>query len=240
MILLTWNVARGRGTSAATDLAPQLSADVLLLQESTRDTRWSKQVAGREVPKRKWGSWVVPSHGAIEPIDIPGYEGWVAGGRWIPDATSGLDPLHIFSIHSPTKSKDDPRGAYVAESRKIVDAICGRVPSGVPLVIGGDFNFASFGERQQPTALKTSKAEATALQSFRKLDFKVAWCDSHPGQALPQTIRWTRDPAKPFHCDGFLLRGFDNDATQCEVLTGGIVARKSDHNAVAAWVRAGK
>ena len=213
---------------------------MVLLQESTRDARWSKQVAGCDVPRRKWGSWVVPRHGTIEPIDISGYEGWVAGGRWIPEPTSGIDPVHVFSIHSPTRSKDDPRGAYIAESRQLVLAICSQVPPDVPLAIGGDFNFASFGERQRTEAMKNTGPETIALQDFRKRGFHVAWRDSHPESALPQTIRWTRDPAKPFHCDGFLLRGFDNAATLCEVISGGPVVRKSDHNAVAAWARVGR
>lgn len=38
----------------------------------------------------------------------------------------------------------------------------------------------------------------------------------HQGLPLPQTLRWNRAPATPYHCDGFLLRGMDVTSVQCE------------------------
>jgi hypothetical protein len=98
---------------------------------------------------------------------------------------------------------------YVGESRQIVRSICGEVPAGSPIVIGGDFNFKSFGQRlasEQPT---NDSSEVDALREFRDLGLFVAWRDVHSDLPLPQTLRWNGAPATPYHCDGFLFRGMD-------------------------------
>ena len=114
----------------------------------------------------------------LELLVIEGYSGWVIGARWHPDAA---DVVYLFSVHSPTASEDHPRADYVTESRRIVAAICAQVPTSVPLVVGGDFNFKSFGERLSSESITINQSEAAALGEFRRCGFSVAWRDCHRG-----------------------------------------------------------
>jgi hypothetical protein len=41
-----------------------------------------------------------------------------------------------------------------------------------------------------------------------------------------------REPTTPFHCDGFLVRGFGEAAIACDVISSEFVVRHSDHNAL--------
>jgi endonuclease/exonuclease/phosphatase family metal-dependent hydrolase len=165
----------------------------------------------------------------MSPIIIPGYTGWVTGGRWL-DGTDG--EISVFSIHSPTSAAKQARGSYVEESRAIVTAICAGVPASDRLIIGGDFNFKSFGERLDFESIRTTKSEGHAIEEFRAAGFTLAWRDSHPGEQLPQTLRWKRQPAIPYHCDGFLTRGFPPVAVSCEVISGASATQHSDHHPV--------
>jgi endonuclease/exonuclease/phosphatase family metal-dependent hydrolase len=237
MILLTWNVAFGRGTSKALEIADQLAVDVVFLQEAFTIPRWHGQVCCCRVDQRDWGSAVLVRHGTLEPIAISGYPGWVVGARWTPEQADVPPTLYLFSVHSPTANPDAPRESYVSEALKIVRSICVDVPKGCPLIIGGDFNFKSFGERLLDEQLASDRAELEALQEFRALGLFVAWRDAHPNAPLPQTLRWNGQPATPYHCDGFLVRGIDVTTLQCEVLGASSCIRESDHNPVVSWIR---
>src|SRR5205823_4413639 len=117
------------------------------------------------------------------------------------------------------------------ESRNIVAAICAQVPLEAPLVIGGDFNF-SLGERLPSESIRTTKQKEVILQDFRANGFLIAWRDSHPGEPLPQTLRWTRQPTTPYHCDGFLTRGIPQSSIRCDIISEESVTCHSDHNPV--------
>ena len=237
MILLTWNVESGRGTETALRVADQLAADVLLLQETALVLNWQGAACCGQVQQRAWGSAVLVRHGSLQPLPVAAYSGWVTGARWRPGRADFPQAIDLFSIHSPTSSDQAPRAGYVAESLQIVRAICAMDTTDVPLVIGGDFNFKSFGERLPSERLATSRSELEALREFRDLGFCVAWRDAHPGLPLPQTLRWKGARATPYHCDGFLLRGIDVRTIQCEVLSSGFVTRQSDHNPLVSWAR---
>src|ERR1700694_2241493 len=79
LILITWNVAFGRGTANAFDIADQLAADVVLLQEALIDQQWHGPGCSGQVQQRGWGSSVFVRDGSLEPIAIPRYSGWVIG-----------------------------------------------------------------------------------------------------------------------------------------------------------------
>jgi len=194
-------------------------------------------VCSGQVQQRGWGSSVLVRDGSLEPIDIPRYRGWVVGACWRPKASDIAEAVYLFSIHTPTPNEDEPRGAYVAEALEIVRAICAAVPPGSSLVIGGDFNFRSFGERLLNEQPANHGSELEALKEFRNLGLFVAWRDAHPGLPLPQTLRWNGGHATPYHCDGFLLRGVDITTVQCEVLSSAFVTRQSDHNPLVLWTR---
>ena len=232
MKVLSWNTAFGRGTAAAIELADRLAADVLLLQEGQPASMWQGEASGVPVADRAWGSWILVRDGSLEVIPMPGYSGWVSGARWRRGPAGANEVVYLFSVHSPTASKTEPRASYVAESRSIVAAICSRVPTTAPLVIGGDFNFKSFGHRLPSEAIQTEEAETKALREFRDLGLSVAWQACHPGEPLRQTLRWKKDPAVPYHCDGFLTRHLGNAQVQCDVLLPTSDVPHSDHNAV--------
>jgi hypothetical protein len=140
--------------------------------------------------------------------------------------------MYLFSVHSPTDNENEPRESYVEESRLIVAEICARVPPSVPLVIGGDFNFKSFGERLTNESVRTERSELEALADFRRRDLFVAWRDLHPGEPLPQTLRWNGDRTRPYHCDGYLTRGLTETAMFCDVIAPNSEINRSDHNPV--------
>ena len=53
--------------------------------------------------------------------------------------------------------------------------------------------------------------------------------NTHPGLPLPQTLRWSGGPAKPYHSDGFLFRGIDKATVRCEVFSSETITAVSDH-----------
>jgi hypothetical protein len=107
-------------------------------------------------------------------------------------------------------------------------------------VIGGDFNFKSFGERLASESIQTDRSEFRALQEFRANGFSVAWRDSHPAEPLPQTLRWNGAPTTPYHCDGFLTRGFVETAITCDVVSAEFAVGYSDHNPLLLQVWSGE
>jgi hypothetical protein len=230
MRVLTWNTALARGTSAAVAYAVDVAADVVLLQEAQPTGLWTGPLIGSPAPGRNWGSWVMVRCGILEEISIANYAGWVAGAQW--RRTADGNPVYLFSIHSPTGTKGERRSSYVREATQIVSAVCEAIPSNAPVVIGGDFNFKSLGERLPSESLQCDDGEVEALQEFRTRGFSVAWRDVHPRRALPQTLRWSREPTTPFHCDGFLIRGCVTVSMKCEVICSDSEARFSDHNPV--------
>ena len=203
-----------------------------MLQEARPAGLWSGAMVGATVPNRTWGSWVLVGCGALEPVAVSNYSGWVSGARWSRETAEPVEDVFLFSVHSPTSSEDEPRDSYVEESRKIVSVICKEVPSMAPLVIGGDFNFKSLGVRLSSEVIRTDASELEALQGFRDLGLSVAWQDAHPDQSLPQTLRWNRAPSTPYHCDGFLTRGLPRGRILCDVLSSEPEASQSDHNPV--------
>lgn len=236
--ILSWNTHFGGGTAAAIRLARKLGADAVLLQEATVPD-WQGAATGAIVPGQPWGSWVLMRTGAIESLLIAGYDGWVSGGLWT-GGPWGETGVYLFSIHSPTSSEGDDRGTYVAESKRIVEGICGAVSPEAPLVIGGDFNFTSFGLRQASESIRNTAAERAALEDFRSRGFSLAWPECHPGSPLPQTLRWASNPSVPYHPDGFLVRGLGSTELTCEVVSGPLIESSSDHNPVLlAWCGAG-
>ena len=203
-----------------------------MLQEGQPAGLWRGPAIGATVVDRAWGSWVMVRSGSLESVAIAGYSGWVSGAWWRRDGSETDEGLYLFSVHSPTRNKNEPRATYVAESSSIVAAICASVPTTAPLLIGGDFNFKSLGHRQPSEAIQTEGAELQALGQFRGHGLSVAWQDCHPGEPLCQTLRWNRDPAVPFHCDGFLTRHLGDAQVLCDVLTPESGVPHSDHNAI--------
>ena len=167
MRLVSWNLDRGRAAGVWQGVARDHRADLVLLQEATKpesDSVWQWEA----VVPQPWGSAVVALDGLLQRVDIPEYRGWVTGARWFRRTKSTpSEALYVFSIHSPTHHKEAPRKSYVREARTIVNQIDAAVPIDAPLIIGGDFNFASLGERIDGERLTTNPDEHEALNGFR-------------------------------------------------------------------------
>jgi exonuclease III len=231
MRFVSWNLNRGRAAGVWQAVARDHGADLVLLQEARKpqsDSVWHWEA----VLPQFWGSAVIAMDGQLQRVEVPGYRGWVTGARWSRGTKESVEEVYVFSIHSPTRHKEAPRKSYVREARTIVDRINRAVPNDAPLVIGGDFNFASLGERVDGERLATDPSEQRALDEFRTKSFLVAWRDLHPAAPLPQTLRWTGDRTTPFHCDGYLVRGLEASRLTCEVLLIEQFDAVSDHRPV--------
>jgi exonuclease III len=225
--IVTWNLRNGAGGVMWPHLQAELQADIVLLQEATAapdhaGSFWEK------VPDGRWGSAVVTTLGATRPIRVPGYEGWVVGAEV--DSDSGR--LAVFSVHVPTSTATCPRSHYTDEVVTILDLIRKAVRPGVHLVVGGDFNF-TLGERHASETLKTSARDRRALAAIADAGLVSCWNATHPDQPLPQTLRWSRVKATPYHCDGILVPQSWSAWITCDVHAEERYA-VSDHNPVSA------
>lgn len=240
MRVATWNLNHGKGSAIWPRLHSSLCADIILLQE-TRRPDWSGTFAWARVPHHDRGSAVLSIKGTLHSESFAGYDGWVTGGELI---DSGLNdpgrPLFVFSVHSPTSNASFQRRSYVEEVVSIISLIEKRVPKEADLIIGGDFNFVSLGNRQATEDIKTTAKEAAALRRFQDVQLVSCWVAAHPDRALPQTLRWTGDKSPdrstPYHCDGiFVPSRWQNDIV-CEVLTSQCF-EVSDHYPIMAWIQ---
>lgn len=231
MRIMTWNLRNGAGGAVWPHLQADLNADIVLLQEATAvpehdGAMWAK------VPDGRWGSAIVTSLGALQPIPIQGYEGWVTGAEV--DTNYGL--IAVFSVHTPSSTKAYPRRPYTDEVATIVSLIREAVGPGRHLVIGGDFNF-TLGERLASEVMKTSAADRRALAAIADAGLVSCWTATHPNQPLAQTLRWSSDKAPgkttPYHCDGILVPKEWAESVQCEIHDEERYAI-SDHNPVSA------
>lgn len=226
---LTWNLHLGAASSEWMGTAEWDSLDVAFLQESHRPAG-TGAVVWERVAGQSWGSAVAVAGGQIAPIPVPEYEGWVTGGLWRPRSRGGaVESICLFSVHTPTG-----RGPYVKENLAILDALGGLVPADSSLMIGGDFNLLSFGERASSESLVTTPAERRVLDRVAEMGLVSCWPQAHPGEPLPQTLRWSGDRSRPFHCDVILIPRSWAAGVQCEVLTGLGFEDLSDHAPVRA------
>lgn len=230
LTIATWNLHTGRATDHWREVLPP--ADIVFLQEAHDP---GEGALWREVPShRRWGSAVFLRQGRVEPLELPGWEGWVVGGEVAGAAWTSGRRVFVFSLHAPSSSKAAPRRSYPMEVRGILDALAERLPEGAALVLGGDFNFLSLGPRQPGEEVEEKRAEQRALARIHDLGLVSCWVEAHPGEPLVQTLRWSRDPSKPFHCDGIFVPAAWAAGVECEVLTSERITATSDHNPVVA------
>ena len=238
MRIATWNLCHNRAASVWPSLWNALNLDIIFLQEtalpeSNNSFHWEL------VEGNKWGSAVILNSGRIEPIEIPNYRGWVAGGE-VHDISLQTENrrLFVFSLHSPTSNPGNKRLSYIKEVDTIITAMKSILLGDCDLIIGGDFNF-TIGERQEGEFQSTRNDEREAIQKMNQLSLVSSWVASHPNRPLAQTLRWTSDQtphrSTPFHCDGIFVPNRWQDLVTCEVFTSECY-RVSDHNPVVAWI----
>jgi len=234
MRLLTWNGRAG----AASQFWPTLVGriDLAFLQEvrppdSVRPHLWDA------VPGRQWGSALVARKGRLVQVPLVGYEGWVVGGRVEGIRLARHDaPLFAFSVHVPSPSANRRRMSYFKESIAIVKKIRSSVPRGATVILAGDFNIA-MAKRAPADPLFRTKAEHRTLDLIEAAGFISLWPACNPGSVPHQTLRWTTNPAAPYHCDGFFVPPGLVAGASCKVLDGDEIRGASDHNPVVATLR---
>lgn len=231
MRIVTWNLRNGAGVAAWPRLQADLQADIVLLQEATAAPK-SAGVIWAKVPGGRWGSAVVSTFGSIRSISVPGYEGWMVGA----EIDSPFGPVAVFSVHAPTSTPTRPRRPYTDEVVEMLSRARKSVRPGVPLLVGGDFNF-TLGERHASEALRTSDGDRKALGAIADAGLVSCWTAAHPDGPLPQTLRWSSDKAPgkktPYHCDGILIPRDWSHGLMCEIHTD-TRYEISDHNPVSA------
>lgn len=236
MKIATWNLGHRVAALAWQDVLPLEDFDLVLLQEATEAA--AEGLYWQSGSELNWGSAVYCRTGELREVRVPGYEGWVVGGELsgalVPDPEK---PLYVFSLHAPSSRKSQPRGSYVSEVRSILSWLRGNLPEDAALIIGGDFNFTSLGERREHEEVQTTAAERKALADFTDAGLVSAWAAAHPAADLPQTLRWTGNPKRPFHCDGVLIPRSWANGVEAEVLTSPKVEAMSDHNPLVVTLR---
>jgi endonuclease/exonuclease/phosphatase family metal-dependent hydrolase len=226
--LVTLNMLKGGGRRVVPDeVLRDTRADLLLLQEAAGFSAGSSQLVWQPVRSRNWGSAIRVAHGRLEPIPVPGFDGWVAGAQWL---APHVNALGVFSVHAPHGV-----GGYCGRMHHILDAIAlAAQRAGLrEIVLGGDFNIC-ISARSHRGALR---ARDHAVQQRLHDEFGLinVWDRLHPRMQPAQTLRWTGDPSVPYHCDGlFVPQHWATALRHCVVLRSARWCARSDHNPVVA------
>ncbi|MEO1352073.1 MAG: endonuclease/exonuclease/phosphatase family protein [Cyanobacteria bacterium J06635_15] len=213
--------------------------DIFLVQETLHPREYlpsyedeKQQLHWKAVAGRPWGSAVYVRHGQVTPLAplSAGLAGWVTGvcvtDFSAPSRSGQL--IYVYSVHAPSG-----RSSYVKEVNFILDAIQAQVSNGADVIIGGDFNL-TIGFRHPSEALQQNQPKLMA-RFQREMGLINCWQSANPNQNLPQTLRWSNDPSKPYHCDGlFVPASWYRYLESAEVLSGPDWEPLSDHNPVVA------
>jgi endonuclease/exonuclease/phosphatase family metal-dependent hydrolase len=236
MRIVSYNMRQGGSSAHWEAVLRELQPDLMFVQE-TRDpavcdslffTLPRNRVLWHWAREGKWGSAVLLPSESFSALDVPGYRGWVSGAEITNVSWAGLrPPLRVFSIHVPSG-----RGSYAREANRILDAIQ-RIPGDADFVLAGDFNLTvSRGESGLP---RRSRSGESKLLDRLESEFGVVsgWAAGNPNVRLPQTLRWAKDPAAPYHCDGvFIPVAWTPRLTGASVISDDAWVARSDHNPV--------
>lgn len=216
MLIATYNLRFGgskKNREHWAEILDFVQADIFLVQETcdpklyldnTFYESYKEQIVWQNVEGRPWGSALFFRHGTVQPILVPGFEGWVAGA-----SVTGFgyplddeDPLHVFSIHAPHPQKS----SYDKEVTKILDFILEHYSEQGDLIVGGDFNMTtSIRSSEQPY---TWDPEDWRTRMKRELHLINCWQAANPNCELAQTLRWSGNPDHPYHCDGIFVPAY--------------------------------
>lgn len=224
--IATLNLLKGGGRRVhAARVLADVRAELLLLQEAAppgHDVGAAR--AWRAVDGRSWGSAIVVTHGHLERLDVPGFEGWVAAARWHRPAQSALTVVAVHVPHGP--------GGYVGSLRRLLDALPLETRSAC--VIGGDFNICISPRRHAGGVARAGELE---IQARLRDEFGLVncWHALHPRRAPPQTLRWTGNPEVAYHCDAlFVPLAWADRLRACVVCSSARWQARSDHYPVVA------
>ncbi len=171
-------------------LLKQFAPDLVLAQETFHPNQYLSvsELSGFSdpvwecVPDRKWGSAILSAGHPVGRVPLPGFEGWVTGGRMPTLKIGGSNKqLLVFSLHAPRP--------YERKLNQILDAIRA-LRDECDLVLGGDFNVTT-AMRHPSETLKNTSGELRILERLRtEFGLVNAWQASHPYESLPQTLKW--------------------------------------------------
>jgi endonuclease/exonuclease/phosphatase family metal-dependent hydrolase len=108
------------------------------------------------------------------------------------------------------------------------------------LIIGGDFNVCV--SQRQPSEERITERADVAIQARLRDEYGLlnCWQVANPNISLAQTLRWSREPTFPYHCDGlFVPSSWRSALRSCAVVASEEWDRLSDHNPVVATFEAG-
>jgi len=214
-----------------TNFAPE----IMLVQETRHPSDYlepdfyaanASRIHWLAAPDRLWGSAIFVRSGRLNPLTVPIHSGYVVAAEVRGSAWSRRTrrPLYVFSLHVPAP--------YKRPMNEILDYIA-TLHNTHDLVLGGDFNLA-VGIRHSSEPVP---AEAPWLLSRLRREFNLmsCWQTVHPNQDLAQTLRWSGNPATPYHCDGvFVPAAWYRYLEDCQVISDPGWDVLSDHNPVIA------
>lgn len=230
--ITSYNMRQGGSREHWARILAETNPDILLAQETTDPRAFSADAAEplgagnvlwRSAAQNRWGSAVLFRGGSVEEILVPGFEGWVTGG--VVELDSG--PTLVFSVHLP-----QIESSYLKTGHRLMDELTPMI-QGATCILGGDWNFTTcLRDPGDPRSHRPGEVEFLHRMAD---DFHLvpAWRIAHPKGELPQTLRWTREPRTPYHCDGvFVPSSFGQSPMKARVLSGSPWLNLSDHNPV--------
>jgi hypothetical protein len=111
--------------------------------------------------------------------------------------------------------------------RRMMDSLAGRARQSV----GQRFQP---GGGQAPCERDRASHPPWLLERLRReFNLMSCWQAVHPNRDLAQTLRWARNPATPYHCDGvFVPAAWYRYLEDCQVITHATWEVLRDHNPV--------
>jgi endonuclease/exonuclease/phosphatase family metal-dependent hydrolase len=115
---------------------------------------------------------------------------------------------------------------------EILDRLA-RFKGDADLVLGGDFNVVvGYRPPTDPLAFRGNRRDLLDRLAG-EFGLMTCWQTANPGRPLAQTLRWSANPATPYHCDGiFVPRAWLPRLRSCRVVRGSRWTALSDHNPV--------
>jgi len=226
----SYNMRQGGSRSHWVKILSATTPDLLLVQETKDPTQFTKDlleplnidgVLWNAADQNRWGSAVLWQGEKLTEITVPGFGGWVTGG----EVRLQEHDVFVFSVHLPRSE-----GTYVKAAHLLMDELAPIVGT-TPCLVGGDWDFtACLRDPGDPRGHRPGEVEFIHRMAD-EFHLQAAWRLAHPKGDLPQTLRWTREPRTPYHCDGlFVPANLRGQGMTARVLSGLPWLNLSDHN----------
>lgn len=207
MNIATYNILKGGAKRCHWQrLVEDYEVDLLFVQESyPHDEHFPPllypQFRNRSIwanaSPNKWGSGIFSTSGVLSRITLPQYDGWVVGASiQSPDWHFDGDEILAFSLHAP-----HGEGRYAGQVNRILDMIAPLI-DGRDVIIAGDFNLTISHFADEPIDKNNLAIQQRLTEEFGLMN---CWMQANPDEPPHQTLRWTRNRATRYHCDGVFV-----------------------------------